>query len=191
MMMSRNSAARKQAQTANEHQQQLLSRIRAFGYAHRTGDVFADFVEMAALAMSNAVDWHQREAREARYLDLIGKYRPEEVARFPQMLGALTLAYEERVQLGDFGDLLGETYMRLKLGNDRAGQYFTPYHVSKLMAMMNVGDGSPHIEQCGFLTLHEPACGAGGMVIACADVLHASGRNRCCISQPSSCTGTR
>lgn len=74
-------------------------------------------------------------------------------------------------------DVLGETYMMLELGNARAGQFFTPYHVSRLMAMLTTGDGQPHIQQHGFLRMQEPACGAGGMVDATAESLAAAGHN--------------
>lgn len=45
------------------------------------------------------------------------------------------------------------------------------------MASINVGDGNPYVDRDGFVTISEPACGAGGMVIACADALHDAGRN--------------
>jgi type I restriction-modification system DNA methylase subunit len=74
-------------------------------------------------------------------------------------------------------DMLGETYMMLELGNAKAGQFFTPYHVSRMMAMMAVGDGGSAIGDHGFLRLQEPACGAAGMVIAVADSLNDAGHN--------------
>jgi hypothetical protein len=59
------------------------------------------------------------------------KPKPEEVARFPKMLACLTLSLEEGMS-----DCLGQLFMALVLGNGRAGQFFTPYHVSVLMAKM-------------------------------------------------------
>lgn len=185
--MSR-SAKRKHSFSANEHQKTFLSLIEAFGYSRNYNEVFSDFVEMAAISFSNGVDLRQRDKREARYMEIVGKYKREEVERFPQMLGALTLAFEERMTAVreaagcevaplDFTDVLGETYMMLELGNERAGQFFTPYSVSKMMAHMNLRDGSPFIERNGFVRIQEPACGAGGMVIACADALHSAGHN--------------
>src|SRR5699024_5562580 len=67
---------------------------------------------------------------------------------------------------------LGELYMKLEISNRDVGQFLTPYDVSKMMAKM-IGVE----EKDGIITLNEPACGAGGMIIAYADVLHGKGIN--------------
>lgn len=71
--------------------------------------------------------------------------------------------------------VVGQTNMMLELGNDRAVQLFAPYNVSRMMARTNIGDGNPFIDRGGFVNIGEPACGAGGMVIACADALDDAG----------------
>jgi hypothetical protein len=186
--MSKKSAQRKHDLTADEHQRSLVALFNEFSYGHHLDTVFRDFVELAALAISNSVDRAQFEAREKRYLEIVGKYKPDEVARFPRMLAALTLSFEKRVEMmlaasavgargGGLADVLGETYMMLGLGNDRSGQFFTPYHVSHLMASI-VTTGSIEVARSqGFVRVHEPACGAGGMVIATAEAFHDAGLN--------------
>ncbi|MCP3712286.1 N-6 DNA methylase [Paraburkholderia sp. CNPSo 3274] len=185
--MSKN-AQRKHEQTADEHQRNLVALINQFSYGHHLDTVFRDFVELAALAISNSVDRAQFDGREKRYMEIVGKYKPEEVARFPKMLSELTMSFEVRVAtmtaargLGVRGsgltDVLGETYMMLDLGNARSGQFFTPYHVSKLMAGMIGGDTVARADAQGFARVHEPACGAGGMVIATAEAFHDAGLN--------------
>ena len=186
--MSR-AAQRRHLETADEHQKALVDLIKAFGYRHRASDVFSDFVEMSALSLSNAVDLAQRDGREARYMDIVKKYTKEEVDQFPKMLGHLVLTYERRMTdvlpgspapvrvAGGFGDVLGHTYMLLELGNDRAGQFFTPYSVSSMMAAMQVNDHDPDVAEHGFITVMEPTCGAGGMVIAMAEAMHQAGHN--------------
>ncbi len=187
--MSRKTAQRKHDLTADSAQKELVKLIQSFSYGHHLHTVFSDFVEMSALAISNSVDRAQFEAREKRYLEIAGKYKREEVERFPQMLGLLVESFEQRVGVlrketayglpvsGGLTDVLGEAYMMLGLGNDRAGQFFTPYSVSRMMSMMLMGDVGAEVERRGFLRLHEPACGAGGMVIAAADSILAAGRN--------------
>lgn len=186
--MSR-AAQRRHLETADEHLKALVDLIKAFGYRHRASDVFSDFVEMAALSLSNAVDLAQRDGREARYLEIVKKYSREEVDRFPQMLGQLVLTYERRMAdvlpgaqapvrvAGGFGDVLGHTYMLLEMGNDRAGQFFTPYSVSSMMAAMLITDRDHEVAEHGFITVMEPTCGAGGMVIATAEAMHQAGHN--------------
>ncbi|WP_020423682.1 N-6 DNA methylase [Cupriavidus sp. WS] len=175
-------AKRRLYQDASEPHKALLGMFNVVGRRHAMHEVFSDFVEMSALAISNAVDRHHFEEREERYLAVAKKYGRDELTLFPEMLGALTLVFEERVQTwvpsGDgLGDILGQTFMMLDLGNSGTGQFFTPYSVSRTMARMTIGDGKPFVERDGFVTLLEPTCGAGGMVIACADALHDAGLN--------------
>ena len=87
---------------------------------------------------------------------------------FAEMLGLLAMALEEEPT-----DMLGRIYMEAGLGNKNTGQFFTPFHVSKVCASMALAgeDGKERI------TLNEPSCGAGGMVIAAAAVLRERGIN--------------
>lgn len=180
------SAQRKLHATAGLHQPELAKLIRNLCSARRTHEVFSDFVELAALAISNSVDRVQFDSREARYLSIVGKYTPEEVSVFPKILGKLVLCYEEQVSGPSAGngelprceldDVLGSLYMNFELGNEHTGQFFTPYEVSKMMAKMLIQDGED-VRSRGVLRLHEPACGAGGMVIAYADALLSAGIN--------------
>jgi hypothetical protein len=68
----------------------------------------------------------------------------------------------------------------LELGNAARGQFFTPFAVCRLMADLTIGDGNAmreQIERQGFVTVMEPAVGAGAMVIALAMAMQAAGFN--------------
>jgi hypothetical protein len=142
---------------------------------HDTYTLFGDCMEAMAIALANAVDLRQRDAREARYLEIVGRYERDVVAMFPQVLAELTTGLDhERC------DLLGALFHDLELHNTARGQFFTPYSVSRMMADVTLG--SPEmlrsmIEQRGFVTAMEPACGAGSMVIALADAMQNAGVN--------------
>ncbi|WP_369050203.1 N-6 DNA methylase [Burkholderia gladioli] len=152
----------------------IVKTLRAFGPRHRLEQVFSDFIECAALAISNRADLSQFEAREARYLEVIKPYQADEIRAFSEMLANLMLAFLDLSKMGEFGDVLGSLYMRLELGSARAGQFFTPYNVSRMMAAMQVGDGTD-IRAREFVTVSDPACGAGGMIIAFADAARSVG----------------
>jgi len=142
---------------------------------HHLWDVFSDFCEMAAISIANAVDLGPaRAGREARYLDRIGRYEPREQALFPQMLAALV----DRLEAGP-DDVLGNLFGELELGNSDRGQFFTPFELCRLMAQIQIGekglDGP--IAERGFVTVNEPACGAGAMIIAFADAMRQAGYN--------------
>lgn len=143
----------------------------------RLAQVFSDFCELAALALRNSVDRHGRAEREARYLEVIGNYSPEEARRFAELLARLTLEFQ-----AGFSDVLGRLYMSLELGNGGLGQFFTPYDISLLTAQLSLDDCSERFEEAkragrDYLTVHEPACGSGGMVIATAKTLQDAGIN--------------
>src|SRR6201999_3693776 len=95
--------------------------------------VFADFAEMAAISISNAVDFAQAGGREARYLEVVKRYSKEEIGKFPQMLAHLVEALE-----ADPSDVLGKTFHDLELHNKWAGQFFTPFSVCQMMAKMTL-----------------------------------------------------
>jgi hypothetical protein len=142
---------------------------------HDTYILFGDCMEAMAIAMSNAVDLRQRDMREARYLEIVGRYERDIVAMFPQVMAQLAAGLEH-----ERDDLLGALFHDLELHNTARGQFFTPYTVSRMMAEATLG--SPEhlrglVEARGFVTAMEPACGAGSMVIALADAMQTAGIN--------------
>lgn len=149
--------------------------MKEASHNHHLWDVFADFCEMAACSISNAVDLRNRAEREARYMRIIGKYSKAEQALFPEMLAALV----DRMEAGP-DDVLGKLFSELELHNAARGQFFTPYSVCQLMARMQIGDPAAlrsMIERRGFITVSEPACGAGAMMIAFAEAMLEAGVN--------------
>lgn len=158
-----------------QNHRQLAKLLQANAYRHHLWDVFGDFVEMAALSISNSVDLLNREAREARYMQIIGKYEPAEQERFPQMFAELVMEMERAP-----GDVLGSVFGELELGNAARGQFFTPFEVCRMMANITLGDADcarAEIARKGFITVNEPAVGAGAMVIAFAHAARDIGIN--------------
>lgn len=154
------------------HQKEIAKLMRLNAQRHRLHRVFADFCEMAAISLSNAVDRLQRDKREARYLEIVAQYTKEEVQRFAAMLSHLV----ESLQAG-FHDALGTLFMSFEVGDQWKGQFFTPYPVASMMARMILVDFKAQVEREGFVTVNEPACGAGAMVIATAEAALDQGVN--------------
>lgn len=155
------------------HRKNLIKLIEANGRQHGTWQVFSDFVEMAAISLSNAVDRAQSEGREARYMEIVSRYSREEVERFPQMFGELVMELENGP-----ADVLGQVFMEMELGNKWHGQFFTPYEICRLMAGMMVDDHMRGlIEARGFIRANEPTSGGGAMIIALADEMQRVGIN--------------
>ena len=76
-------------------------------------------------------------------------------------------------------DILGDVYMKADMGSKAAGQFFTPFHLSELSARVGL-IGMIDEYKAGKLdriTISEPACGGGAMILAAAKVLYESGIN--------------
>ncbi len=139
--------------------------LRVFGRLtnhHRAWDVWRDFVVMFACSLSNPVNKSHYDEREKRYLKIINKYSKEEQKLFPELAAHTVMALEENPEQ----DFLGGIFMELRLGDGKNGQFFTPYHICDLMAKIAVDDVSKEIDEKGYITIHDPCCGAGATLIA-------------------------
>lgn len=89
--------------------------------------------------------------------------------KFQQAMGAMVCGLEK-----DPHDFLGTVFMEIG-ANDISwkGQCFTPSSVCSLMAQMTYGEIAPTKEKT--VMFHEPACGAGAMIIASSQVLKNNG----------------
>lgn len=139
---------------------EFVKLISSMTNRYQTWEIWADFITMVAMELSQPLDF--REDREKRYLDTAAKYNQEELNKFVQMSGMLIESFEnDREQ-----DLLGSLYMGLELGNHWTGQFFTPYNVCKAMAQMSTCQAVELINEKGFITINDCACGAGATLIA-------------------------
>ena len=138
-------------------------------------EFLSDVFECGAIAISNRFDKRQAERREERYLQIVKKYDRDTLELLTKVFAEIYMLLSQQINPAvGFNDWLGELYMRSETSNKYTGQFFTPYNLSKASAAMAINEAivNEHIEQDKILTLNEPACGAGGMVIAAADILY-------------------
>lgn len=157
----------------NEWQKEIIKEFTTLEGTRNLHQVWSDFIIMAACAISNAVDAEHRQEREKTYMDLAAKYKPKELESMSKILADLVMAYEANSDQ----DLLGELYMALGLGNDRTGQFFTPYDVCRCMAELNWSDATAKISDHGFVSVNDPTVGAGALLIAFANTCRRHGVN--------------
>ncbi|MFD4946599.1 N-6 DNA methylase [Streptomyces sp. NPDC058409] len=67
--------------------------------------------------------------------------------------------------------------MELELGNERLGQFYTPFDVAELMAGMRIGSVIEQVRTHDFADLYEPTCGAGAFVVAVSQAVLEHGLN--------------
>lgn len=141
---------------------------RIAAHRHRY-EVFRDFVTMAAITMHNAIC--KIPSLEDEYLKIVKCYERDQVTELCGLFAKLVMLLDEEPQ-----DVLGPLYMELELGNTNTGQFFTPHEISELMARLTYGEELKTLSK-PFITLSEPACGAGGMVLAFVKVMLSHGHD--------------
>lgn len=143
--------------------------VRLFDQAcrrHSPWTVWADFVVMSAVGISNTVDKDHAVEREKTYMALASKYDRSELECLSGMFAEVVNGLEEDPDQ----DFLGDLFMALELGNEHKGQFFTPYSVCRMTAKMTYGkDLEAKIGQRGWVSVNDPACGAGALLVAFAN----------------------
>lgn len=120
--------------------------------------MIADAIYIAGAIMHGGIAANDKYIRE--YDSIKVEYKDDDVGCIFDMIEK---AYEDNPDQ----DFLGAAYMELGLGNHWTGQFFTPYNVSKMMAQMTLGTSIP--EEKDFISVCDPCCGAGAMLIAAAN----------------------
>lgn len=154
---------------STEWEKKFIDNFNGLCRRHHSWQVWQDFVHMSACAIANTVDrrpdvW---KAREDSYLATIKRYSKDEQNLICELLGITTLALEENPAQ----DFLGKLYMQLDFGSGWHGQFFTPWHVSELMAKMTVCENTKEqIASQEYISVCDSCCGAGCMLLAFAKV---------------------
>ena len=135
--------------------------------------VWDDVISAIACSLSNAADRvpEHFEAREKEYAQCIKRLGQVEVPA--ELLHIIVTALENEPEQ----DFLGKMYMTLNLGNHWKGQFFTPYSICKMMSQIEVGETDRQIEEQGYISICDPACGAGATLIAAANTMKNSKYN--------------
>ena len=102
----------------------------------------------------------------------MNRYNENERFALRELFFLLVGALEEEMT-----DVLGEVYMAAELGSKYTGQFFTPFHLSELCAKMALPHWEKEYSEHGTISLNEPSCGGGGMIIAAAKVMKEAGIN--------------
>lgn len=143
--------------------------LEQVSHRHDTRKVFGGFVRLAACALA-------AQTREAEYLEEAKCWEKPELDLFAEALAALIEEMEHR----PFEDILGGYYMEFALsqkGQQWNGEFHTPKPICDLMARMMIGDTSA-LPSDREITVCEPACGAGAMILSVAEACPPDVRRR-------------
>lgn len=148
-------------------EKEFLDVFKRLCYSRSSWQVWADMMTAIACSLSNAVDRtpEHYDCREREYEECIKRLGSVDAPA--KILAIIVMALENEPEQ----DFLGKMYMSLELGNHWKGQFFTPYSVCKLMSQACIGDVNGQIEQKGYISICDPACGAGATLIAAVNTM--------------------
>lgn len=149
----------------DDHQKNFLKIFNGLTGKHSRWEIWEDFVTLTAIEISNSTDKVNATERTKMYQTIISKYSAKERDGMAEMLAEVVMGMEQNPDQ----DFLGSLYMMCELGNDHAGQFFTPYDVCRCMAEITF-DPKLHPDMEGFISVSDPACGAGALLIAFANL---------------------
>lgn len=148
---------------------ELISCIQKLAQKYSMWRVFEDFLAMAAIAVSNTVDWTHRKEREESYEASAARYDEKDRELFPAMMMHLVNELERHAETPT--DVLGKIFHDLELHNKWKGQFFTPQNVCDMMALMSISADDEQIASKGYITVSEPCAGSGAMILGFAKAM--------------------
>lgn len=133
--------------------------------SYDTHTIFGDVCRMSAIALQSAISMHkdEKDALEAEYQTYAARYGKDGTERISHLFALVVEALEARRS-----DFLGRIYEALNATKKGFGQFLTPDSVAKLMARCTM-PGEGEIEQGRIITMSDPACGAGALLIEAAE----------------------
>lgn len=143
--------------------------LESISHRHDTRSVFDAFTRFAACALAT-------QTREAEYLEEVKRWQKPELELFAEALGALVSEMETK----PFEDIIGGYYMEFALstkGQQWNGEFHTPKTICDMTAKMLLGD-MESLPAEGSITVCEPACGAGAMILSVGEACSPEVRRR-------------
>ena len=158
-----------------DYKKEFCTLMNQFAFRYSRWQVWNDFLSLSAISLANVMPAPEKEEREKQYLSIMDKYQKEEQEAFPKMLGLVVLALEENPEQ----DFLGSLYHYMNLQQEQKGQFFTPYHICQFMSEIQFSDAEADemLKERRYISVNDPACGAGAMLIAFANVAKRHGIN--------------
>ena len=154
----------------------FIKEIEAASGRYRSGDVFIDACHCMALSIWSALTFGKSKAKaEADYKATRDKYSDKEWKHVETAFAHLVCALEYKRE-----EFLGNCMNLFEVTNRWNGQVLTPISLAQLMGRITAPEPKDEI-----ITLHDPCCGAGVLLIEGAEALLEKGwmqRNICVVA---------
>ena len=121
---------------------------------------------------SNTCNKIGAEDREEKYKNIVKKYGEGIINVFIECNVELIRLFEKNID-----DYLGKIHHKLEVHNKMKGQFFTPFHISKLMAETRVNELIKELNSKKRIKIMDAACGSGCLILGILAVLKEKGIN--------------
>lgn len=162
----------------------LVKDFEYFRTRYDLWNIYSDFLEMFAIAISNSVkkiaEPIKYVERESQYLNLVKKYKKEDLSKFAKIFADFIYMQDESIRKGDGAqDILGSLLMELELGSKWNGQFFTPGCMANLLGIIALDEDrvAKEIKKDGFIMASDPAVGGGVTIIGLINAMMDKGFN--------------
>lgn len=151
------------------YQKEFTNIIKKLAMRHSCWQVWNDFLTMTTISMANVAHVVEKEERELEYHKVRNRYSEQELEEFTKLLGFTIQALEHNPEQ----DFFGELYHALHLEQQQKGQFFTPYHICQFMSSVvtDMDSINRELESKGYISVSDPACGSGAMLVAFANTM--------------------
>lgn len=167
--------SKRRPQPRNEYEREFLELFKPLCEARSPWQVWLDIITAIACAISNSVPSTPddvKEKREKEYAECINRFGGTDI---PVKIFSLIV---KALEANPWQNFLGDIFTMLGLFDYWKGQVFTPYHVCHFMAEVLYGpDVEEKIKQNRWISVSDPACGTGAMLIAAAEIFYKKGIN--------------
>ena len=142
------------------YKEELLNIIDDLSVKRNKEEVFDDILKLLAYSLANYGEFSER--RENEFMKISAKYADEEQSKLTMFLALLKVICTKEPDT----DVLGDIFEKFNMQNKSRGQVFTPPHIARLMSdlILTKEEVLKTIEDDGFITLSDMACGSGRLI---------------------------
>ena len=113
----------------------IVKKMQSTDQKYNYDEIFFDWIKSMFYAYANTCNTEGYEDREKEFNRLVEKHGAKTMQMFYECHAELVMLFEKNID-----DYLGKIHHQLGVHNKMKGQFFTPFHLAKMMAETQVSD---------------------------------------------------
>lgn len=150
----------------------IVKKIQALDHKYNYDEIFFDWVRCMFYTYANTCNKVGYSDREEKFKRIVDKHGKEVTEVFLECHAELVMLFEKEID-----DYLGKIYHELGIHNKMKGQFFTPFHLAKMMAETQVDHVIKKLKEEGTIKITDQACGSACLILGMLAVLKEKGIN--------------